>query len=488
MGNPFGVIFGLSIDAADADAAIAHIATEATSKLPGAFQQAGRGVAEGLAPAEKGLLSSREAVRLLSEEMGIHLPRAVSGAISKMLPDVAMLGGGLLGAFAIAEIPKFLSALHGFSDEVMGFTKDVKSFYDDTLAAQRKLLTEFSSAQGGMLLVQQTRQHIDELRREKIALEATADTTRDNISTLGIYAAAKLRLHQIDKEDAAAQKLLLEQLDQLAKVEKKEHAPAVEHATRALKDHYAALAVHIPKIPPLILSVEQLALSWRHDEEAENRALSATLRLIQGHSQLQAGLQENVGMQFLFNHALDEIPQLEAAATVQATRWAQALRLVRDAQNDAVVSEAARLAGTLGARRVAAGMEAAWETAKGIASLAVWDFRGAALHFMAATEYGIIAGTSGNRGGYGEGGGYGGRESRYLNAAGEPLTRGQSSGAGSGGGGTTVIVNIAGHLLNMSESIDYLTGAISDAVDNRDVHLSASRVKDSTLSRDSFNS
>ena len=54
------------------------------------------------------LLGARESGRLLTEELGIHLPRAVTGALGKMLPEISSLGPALLGVFAIAEIPKFI--------------------------------------------------------------------------------------------------------------------------------------------------------------------------------------------------------------------------------------------------------------------------------------------------------------------------------------------------------------------------------------------
>jgi hypothetical protein len=79
-----------------------------------------------------------------------------------------------------------------------------------------------------------------------------------------------------------------------------------------------------------------------------------------------------------------------------------------EAENAAIAAQSMRLVQTIAGRRAAAAVEAAWETAKGIACLADWDFRGAALHFMSAAEYGIIAGTGGGaRAGAGAGGGPG---------------------------------------------------------------------------------
>src|ERR1039458_1538987 len=61
-------------------------------------------------PLNDSLLSNRESVRLLSEEMGVHLLRAVSSAISEMLPAIGSLGTALLGVFAVEQVSKWAVA------------------------------------------------------------------------------------------------------------------------------------------------------------------------------------------------------------------------------------------------------------------------------------------------------------------------------------------------------------------------------------------
>lgn len=159
-----------------------------------------------------------------------------------------------------------------------------------------------------------------------------------------------------------------------------------------------------------------------------------------------------------------------------------------NASNNAVAAESGRLAATLGSRRVAAGIEAVWETAKGIAALAEWDFRGAALHFMSAAEYGIIAGTGSRHHGAGAGA-YGGREPRYLNAEAGPVggRRSETAATAGGAGGTSVNVHIYGDFLNTPGTQAKLGDMLADYVMNKDGYLPASHVKDSTLTRDSLN-
>ena len=55
----------------------------------------------------KSLINSHQSVHLLAEEMGIHLPRAVVGAVSEMIPAINSVGPALLGAFAVDMVIKF---------------------------------------------------------------------------------------------------------------------------------------------------------------------------------------------------------------------------------------------------------------------------------------------------------------------------------------------------------------------------------------------
>src|SRR5208283_438419 len=107
---------------------------------------------------------------------------------------------------------------------------------------------------------------------------------------------------------------------------------------------------------------------------------------------------------------------------------------------------AAGLAGLIGGRRAQAGVEAVWETARGVAMLAegAWPPNPAAiiaagLHFEAAAQYAMMAGSSsGHRGGAGAGGGssrgvdHGGYEGGQSGSGMPPQTL--APGAGGGGG------------------------------------------------------
>jgi hypothetical protein len=108
-----GLILGLDIDSSGASAEIEdfdNLLDDATEKWNHDWQQSTKGL-------DEGLLSNRESVRLLTEELGIHLPRAVTGAISEMMPAIGGLGSALLGVFAVEEVVKYVSWVHKLVDE-----------------------------------------------------------------------------------------------------------------------------------------------------------------------------------------------------------------------------------------------------------------------------------------------------------------------------------------------------------------------------------
>ena len=103
------LIFRLSADPAQATAALAQF-RDMTGK---SFEQ----VVGQTEPLNRALLSNRESTGLLTEELGIHLPRAVTGAIAEILPSIGAFSGALLGVFAVKEAYEFYGALKGLAEE-----------------------------------------------------------------------------------------------------------------------------------------------------------------------------------------------------------------------------------------------------------------------------------------------------------------------------------------------------------------------------------
>jgi hypothetical protein len=137
------------------------------------------------------------------------------------------------------------------------------------------------------------------------------------------------------------------------------------------------------------------------------------------------------------------------------------------------------LAGIVAGRKAQAGMEAVWETARGIALLAegTWPpnpaaIAAAGLHFEAAAQYALLAGSGSHRrsagagggGGYGSGTGHGSGESR----SGPPmqtLAPGAASPSLAAGSGVVII-------RGTQAFEDYVAGAVNGAV-SRGVSVTA---------------
>ncbi len=77
MGD-IGLILGLGMDTSGAEEAAQAFLPEGEGGIAKSSQKLAQSVADASGGIDKNLLSNRESVRLLSEEMGIHLPRAVS--------------------------------------------------------------------------------------------------------------------------------------------------------------------------------------------------------------------------------------------------------------------------------------------------------------------------------------------------------------------------------------------------------------------------
>ena len=139
MGSPIGLLLTIDADASRAGAALEGLQSQvssAASSVSTSFST----TAAGPKVLEDNILSARESTRLLSEEFGMHLPRAVSSAMAEVMPQIAALGTALLGAFAAVEGAKLIDSLRGITAE---FQKE----YDLTVKINDILVGKQSYAQ-----------------------------------------------------------------------------------------------------------------------------------------------------------------------------------------------------------------------------------------------------------------------------------------------------------------------------------------------------
>jgi chemotaxis protein histidine kinase CheA len=123
---------------------------------------------------DESLLSNRESARLLSEEFGLHLPRAISGAISKVegLQSVlAVAGTAALAIFAGREVFEGLGKLTDYVRESFAEqSEDAKSFAAAAVAAYKEMegaaesaFTKFKTVEAGQFEIATIDARVDRL-------------------------------------------------------------------------------------------------------------------------------------------------------------------------------------------------------------------------------------------------------------------------------------------------------------------------------------
>lgn len=211
-------------------------------------------------------MGTRESARLLSEELGLHLPRAVTSAVSEMLPAIGSLGGGLLGAFAVKEVWDWGKAAVGAIREARGETAELKATMDDIVKEQEDILRHPTNLAEARKDLAETSKRIGDINAEIIRLQRnmTETPTKAAEAVLGAAGAwgaplmaeaaatsasldnIRVRLNDLQDElgklteRQKAQLTETTRLEQEAKKENEQgaasartHAAAVEHVSQA---------------------------------------------------------------------------------------------------------------------------------------------------------------------------------------------------------------------------------------------------------------
>jgi hypothetical protein len=235
-----GLVLGLGVDPAAGNAGIQSFGATLDS-LGESSKVSLDKVAEATQPFEKSLLTNRESVRLLTEELGIHMPRAVTSAISEMLPAIGGLGGAFLAAFAIEQIPKLIRGIHDAADEMAGFGKEAKKAFEDVIAESDKAITHFKTIKEGIKLEAEINRNIAALTVQRDGLDSTGGVAINYARAVmeflsGNFAAAAgygamARAQQLDMAELGKlEGQRLEQLNTRGQLETKAHKEAAEDA------------------------------------------------------------------------------------------------------------------------------------------------------------------------------------------------------------------------------------------------------------------
>jgi hypothetical protein len=189
----------------------------------------------------------------------------------------------------------------------------------------------------------------------------------------------------------------------------REHTAELEKAGRAYQEATAAMRLHDQEVTVVTPKVRTLAVDFSQLHQQSQLVVLPVRQMQEGFRQLT--------------------PEI-STATTQTEQHANALQrasLAMQAQTTVGTELLGKgLVGLIAGRKAQAGVEAIWETARGIALLAegTWPPNPAAiiaagLHFEAAAQYALIAGTASHRpsarggGGYEGAGSYGAGQSPY---------------------------------------------------------------------------
>jgi hypothetical protein len=242
MGASLGLTFEIAADSAAAQAALADFEKTSGASL--------KRVAGGTKPLNDALLTNRESVRLLSEELGVHMPRAVSSAVAGMLPDIKELGTGLLAVFAVEEVVKFGEALGKAAAGWGGYTDAVKKAEHADIEASNAALIHFKTVAEGTKFIIETNAQMAKLAKEgenyapaaKAALKDLQVSWRDLLGPVGevlklynVYTDAQKAEKVNDDEQVVLRQRLIAQMDQLRLLEDQQTqaAPKKEEQARA---------------------------------------------------------------------------------------------------------------------------------------------------------------------------------------------------------------------------------------------------------------
>jgi hypothetical protein len=179
------------------------------------------------------LLTNRESVRLLSQELGLHLPRAVSGAVAQVLPDIGTLGTALLGVFAVEEVYKFGKAAVATIDELVNETKTLNGFWDSIIKEQEELLRHPPGIKEAQDAIRETNRHIIETENRIKEMQKRMAEAPPGALLLLIH--LRRDLTALDKEQEKLNDRLQAQLEALNKLQadanredEKQHEAAIK--------------------------------------------------------------------------------------------------------------------------------------------------------------------------------------------------------------------------------------------------------------------
>jgi hypothetical protein len=277
------LLFGIVVDPSPGTAAVANFQKQVAELNAGlipawessgkAAQVAGEAAAAGSEQAERAILNQRESVRLLGEEFGIHLPRAVSSAVARMLPDVAMVGTGLLGIFAVEQVVSWGEKAVAEVRELQGATKELEGYWKSVVAEQEQLLRNFKTSAEGASRIADTVRELSDVRQHIQGLNKELQELPPGAALAAIAIAHQLNQWEA-KEKELYGRLQAQHLEQAAVV-KQEYKDEETGANEAAEQ---VLAAERKKREGWERTTEQQYEYWAKRREEDNRYWQEQIR------------------------------------------------------------------------------------------------------------------------------------------------------------------------------------------------------------------
>ncbi len=494
-----GLIFQISADPSKAQEALSQFEKSTGTSL--------NRVVNHTEVMNKSLLGSHESARLLTEELGVHLPRAVTGAVGEMLPEFESLGTVLLAAFAVKELPEVVSKIHDLADEMRGFGQEEKALFAEVVKDSDDAYTHAKKLSDAIRFDAELNTNIAAAQRLQDAMlkaddegarfqQVMGDLITGNVVGAATEIGQMLEIHDLGNkltEDQRKQLVMLQTLTDLEKEKHKEETDTAKAQQRGVDAYNAAISRgltferqwYAQKLEMIELIHENNdAMAAEAAQEQRLKEIRTTL-MVMGEMELPLQRQSTQGLHILgtatadltektkhLNFARREELLLMQALGVAGEHEAKATKkdLVEAAQ-----SASASLADLIGGQRAAAAVNAVFDAAKGAEQVAMaldpfdpnhaMHWISAAQFFVASAEFAKIAGTStrhhgGGSVGHGSynGGGGGRSDSSYRD---QPPPRALAAGAASGrfsqGQGVVIIHGD-------QDFHEFIAGAVNEAV------------------------
>lgn len=397
---------------------------------------------------DKALLSNRESVRLLSEEAGLQLPRAVSGAVAEMIPAIASVGPVLLGAFLVEEIPHIVTGIENLANEWEGFgkaeqaamgkaIKDTETLYGKVKSVEEELeLFGRKEAEQAALHAKWAEEDagkaLDVLLKAEKKVSDLNDQVKEAKKGAGAFAAGAGSAYAKQIEVATAEVNRAREAWKLADeqallAQRRAREAAAKEADKTEKEQEKAAKAAFDGFARYGPTLEQLGISVAHSVDGMTKSVDVDVKSL------------NIWIESL-NKVAPLLPIIDRGVSGLTTNFVTAAHVLHEnvtyhqlfekaieSSTAATIEGAAQSAAAMiGGRKAAAVVEGAWDIAKGAEQIAMAldpldpfhaeHIASAAQYFMAAASMGVIAGSRG--GGGGGGGGAGGSYSTSRSGGG----------------------------------------------------------------------